>query len=282
MSAETQVVPTDQLPPAGDPAATPPVTPEEPPRFQMGDSERDVTRQIHANARELARLQKAKESREAELAELETRINATRPKVPERGDELDEDGLVVYRGMRLPKEGADYLRALEQSGLSTTETLREMKSEMAALRNADIEAESAEYRDAMQKHFDSLVSAARQQLIPGLSEKAGKRADKNIWGEFEDRMNARRAAGGDDFQVTDEMIADELDAASRAVRDDFTDMGWKQLKVNREAAALQPPALGGTPAEPGPKDYSSMSAEERAKARAEAGMTKGAISFTQD
>lgn len=280
MSEQTQVLPTDQAAQDAAAAAAATETPPLPERFEMGDSERATTREIHAKVRELARLSKATEDRKAELAALDERIGGVRPKVPEVQDDTDSEGLVTYRGMRLPKEGVEYLRSLENAGASTETALREMRADLAALRDADLNAEREEMQEALDKHFSALTSAARSQMIPGLSDRAGRRADKEIRDEFQARMEARRAASGDEFQITDEMIADEMDASAKAVRDDMTEMGWRQLKVNREAAALQPPALGGTPAEPGPKDYSQLSPAEQAAARAEARMTGGKITFT--
>lgn len=282
MSEQTQVVATDQAAPDAA-AATP--TPDDqvlPERFELGDSGRTTTREIHANVRELARLNKAVEDRKAQLASMDERIAAVRPRVPETQDSADDEGLVSYRGMRLPKEGVEYLRALESMGASTETELRDMRAEVAALRDADLESEREEMREAIDTHFAALTTAARNQMIPGLSERAGRRADKDILDEFRDNLESRRAAAGDEFQITDEIIAEEMDRATRAVRDDLTEVGWRQLKLNKEAAALQPPALGGTPAEPGPKDYLSLSPAERAAARAAAGMTGGKVAFTDE
>jgi len=275
MSAETQVQPTVETPPETPPVE--PTAPETPPaaaaetalpgKFEFGDDERATTRQIHAEVRELQRIQTILEARKAEVASLDEQL-AKVGRVPSGpGAEADEDGLVDFRGARLPKETTEYLQALESMGGNVQQALRQINARLDGFQNADIEAEQQERQNTIETHLRALAGKARQGVLPGLPERSGKRADREVFGEFENRMNAFAEAHPDDpAALTDDELQKMLVDAAQAVCEDYTAAGWAQLKVNKTAAALQPPALGGTPAEPGPKDYEKMTPEEQEKA----------------
>jgi len=268
----------------GEPGKEQQTAAAEEPKFVFGDSERAATREIHRSARELERLQSAVEDRKKEVEELEKRAEALRVGAAEpKKAEPDSEGLVEAYGGRLPPELVEYLESLRDLPKAIRQELASLRAEVDTLRNADVTAEREEHEEAIERGLRALTVSARKVLVPGLSEKAARRVDREVWSEFEERWSAFVEARGENkSDVTEEELQGLVADSVQAVRVDMAEMGWQQLAANRQAAERTTPTLGGTPAVSGAKEYRDMTPEEREKAKTEARITEGHVEFTSD